>query len=177
MQNLCTVLGRLGVFAAITFFYGCFSPAQSAHDNLCREIADFANASLDTAIHSVELTNDWGCDFYKGEPPDPGELPPFGCKGCVHGGYDPAKKLCSYLLANTSTEFPDLNFKSVLECLNTQHHISLHSRTSVKRLSNRAIWSTHAQGVHAGIFVGVEYSLDVEDSPEILKILARVRSP
>jgi hypothetical protein len=164
---------RLGVFAAIICISGCFSSAQGAHDNLCREIAAFANASVDKVIHTVELTNDWGCDFQK---PENGELHSLACKGCAHGGYIPAKKLCSYSMQNTSTEFPDTNFRSALACLNTQYYISPHSRSSVERLSNRAIWSNHAQGTHVGISVGVEYSLDVKESPEILTIFAQRRA-
>ena len=141
---------------------------------MCPAIAAFANASTDSAVHWVDLTNDWGCDFHK---PDNNDEYEMACKTCTHGDYAPAKQLCSYLMEHTSTEFPSVNFKRALACLNTQYHVSAWSHPSVERLSNRPIWSDHATMVRAPVVVGVEYLTDLKDSPEILRISAKRRQP
>ena len=76
-----------------------------------------------------------------------------------------------------STEFPEFNFKRALDCLNTAYNFSPRSQASVERLSNRPIWSDHAELVKARVAVGVEYLTDVKDSPAILKISAKRRGP
>jgi hypothetical protein len=149
---------------------GCLSTSQE-RDTICSEIAAFANASTDFDVHLVELTNDWGCNYQKQKG---GEFA-MACKTCTHGTYDPAKKLCSYLMENTSTEFPANNFRRALSCLDTQYYVSPNSRTSVERLSNREIWSSHAKLAKAGILVGVDYIINIKDSPEVLRISARRR--
>jgi hypothetical protein len=152
--------------------FGCLSAAQEDRDTICSEIAAFANASTDLDVHVVELGNDWGCNFQK---PENSEELWMACKTCTHGTYVPAEKLCGYLIKNTSTEFPAHNFSRALACLDTGYHVSPNSRESVERLSNRTIWSSHAKLTNAGIVVGVEYIINVKDSPEILRISVRRR--
>jgi hypothetical protein len=157
----------LGAFFGLT---GCVASVPDEPDLMCPAIAAFANASKDSTIRSVELINDWSCNFYKGITES--ELD-FGCKGCKHEDYVPAKELCSYLMENTSTEFSYVNFKRVLDCLNTANNFSLKSPSSAERLSNRPIWSDHAELAKPRIVIGVEYLTNVLDSPPILKISAR----
>ena len=57
--------GVLTLAGAVSFLFGCASTTQSGRDLMCPAIAAYANASTDSVIHVVELTNDWGCDFHK----------------------------------------------------------------------------------------------------------------
>jgi hypothetical protein len=168
MRVLGVVLGALLSVA------GCVSTDPKEQDQMCPAITAFANASSDSTIRSVELTNDWGGRFCKSE--DENEVA-LACKACQHGDDAPSRQLCAYLMENTSTEFPDGNFKRALDCLNTPYNFSLRSRSSAERLSNRVIWSDHADWVRARVVVGVEYLTDVKDSPAILRISAKRRNP
>ena len=78
----------------------CASTSQK-RDSLCDEIAAFANARAGHGTRSVRLMTDWG----------------ETSKGCQHGGDPPGKKLCSYLLKNSSTEFAAVNYRRALTCL------------------------------------------------------------
>lgn len=161
--------------AAVGFLFtlaGCNSIAPDEHDQMCPAIAAFANASKDSTVRSVELANDWGCNFDKSD--NEGGFA-MGCKACKHGDDTPSKQLCSYLMQNTSTEFPDGNFKRALDCLNTAYNFSARSPSSVERLSNRVFWSDHADFVKDRVVVGVEYLTNIKDSPEVLKISAKRR--
>jgi hypothetical protein len=96
---------------------------------------------------------------------------------CKHGDDAPSKQLCTYLMEHTWTEFPDINFKRALGCLNTAYNFSTKSQASVERVSNRSIWSDHAELVKPRVVVGVEYLTNAKDSPAILKISAKRRDP
>jgi hypothetical protein len=93
----------------------------------------------------------------------------------MHDRYGPGEELCGYLMEHTSTEFPDVNFKRALACLNTRSSISSDTYLLVRRLSNQPIWSDHATMVKARVVVGIEYSPVVEGLPASLKILAARR--
>ncbi|MFM9726304.1 hypothetical protein ACKI1L_37905, partial [Streptomyces scabiei] len=47
----------------------------------------------------------------------------MAAKRCIHGDVPSAKKACEYLMNNTSTEFPGINFKRFLLCLSPKTQI------------------------------------------------------
>jgi hypothetical protein len=160
------------VLAVAVLSAGCVGSRPEELDQTCPAIAAFANASTHSTVRSVELTNDWGGLFCKSE--DENEVA-IACKTCKHGDDAASKELCAYLMENTSTEFPDGNFKRALACLNTGYSFSTRSPGAVDRLSNRVFWSDHAKFTTPRIVVGIEYLTHVKNSPDILRIWAKRR--
>lgn len=141
---------------------------------MCRQIADFANASEDGSPHEVRLITDWGGTSCS----TPTELS-IACKGCSHDAYPPGKQLCAYLLEHTSTEFSQMNFARVLSCLNIGY-AHLKNGPRLYALANRHIWSARADHVKHGISVGVEYQVPPERSaalPTLILSAQRHRMP
>jgi hypothetical protein len=132
---------------------------------MCPAIAAFANAS-DAIVHSVRLTTDWGGVYTKSEDPDEWVM---AAKSCEHGGFKPGKALCGYLLEETSTEFPAINYRRALRCLNVE--VSGRSPTDDHRLPPSAS-SGHMSGVRRGVLVKVELLHGTETTPPTLKISA-----
>jgi hypothetical protein len=73
---------------------------QSGRDTMCSELVRFANASPTSGLRTVRLMTDWSTMS----------------KGCAQRRLAPEKRLCSYLLEHTSTEFASINYKRVLGC-------------------------------------------------------------
>lgn len=85
------------------------TPTQASETQLCEQLRHFANASSEREMH-VELATNWGAKIE-------GNRVSIGEKRCTHSGGEAEKKLCAYLLPNTSTEFPAINFRRVLKCV------------------------------------------------------------
>lgn len=145
---------------AFTLASNCAS-ADAKKDALCAELVNFANATEDDALHSVELKTDWS--FRQVE-----NRIFMGSKECDHQQYAPGKELCSYLLKNTSTEFPKINFRRVLACLENSPQIL--NNTSVERL-NIKLWSYSVKDVKPNVKIGLEYSDGDKGILPSLKIL------
>src|SRR6185312_13672436 len=96
-------LSGVAVTASIIALTGCASRSNvdSKRDAMCREIAEFANASSDGLLHKVQLMNDWGGRYCSAGPDEVA----MACKACNHDAYAPGKRLCGYLMEHTSTEF------------------------------------------------------------------------
>lgn len=94
---------------------GCATTADDddGPDQLCPQLAAFANADETGAVHTVSLGNDWGGQFAPKENPDDWVM---AYKTCEHDSYGPGKTLCEYLLNNTSTEFPAINLRNAMAC-------------------------------------------------------------
>lgn len=87
---------------------GCAS-TRLAHDPWCLEIAAFANSVAPNETRAVELGNLWGSSEQFRDT--------LYSKQCGSDGYEPGRRLCAYLLENSSSEFADLNFRRSLACL------------------------------------------------------------
>lgn len=98
-------------FLAVTLVSCAGGPHE--RDDLCDELARFANAATGPFPRTVSLITDWAL---REDPDDPSQLV-FGTKACTHGDVQAGRVLCSYLLENTSTEFAVVNFKRALRCL------------------------------------------------------------
>ena len=148
---------------------GCVSSRDrtAESDDMCREIADFANASDDGELHRVRFNTDWGgtdCPHEDGEDV-------IACNWCEHDAQESGKRFCGYLSEHTSIEFARINLARVLDCLNLGYgHLNLWKED--KHLENRQIWSAHARGVRRGTSVGVEF---LPDAPPTLIIYAQRR--
>jgi hypothetical protein len=142
---------------------GCVTTPPDGPDEICSQIAQFANSSADQAVHTVELTTDWGGVFSK-------EKDLLYEKNCAHNAYEPGKRLCSYLMANTSIEFPDNNIRRALSCL-PDAHSGWRAGRKVEYTTGR-VTSHRAKYVKAGIVVAVEYSGGTDKAPT-LKISAQ----
>ncbi|MEO8802902.1 MAG: hypothetical protein ABI375_06045 [Rudaea sp.] len=79
------------------------------HDLICANLAAFASAAIAGESHSVVLRGGWGGDA-KGT---------IMTHDCQHSGYEPGKKLCIYLLPNSSWEFGAHNAGRALACLDS----------------------------------------------------------
>ncbi len=103
---------RIRFFALASCFLlstGCAS-TRLAHDPWCREIAAFANSIAPDETRAIELGTVWGSSE---------QFPrTLYSKQCGSDGYEPGRRLCAYLLENSSSEFADLNFRRSLACLN-----------------------------------------------------------
>lgn len=77
---------------------------------MCGEIVAFANSIEPNTSRSVELLTDWGGKFTKNPET-------IFSKTCIANHYQPGEKFCQYLLAHTSTEFADINFKRAVACV------------------------------------------------------------
>jgi hypothetical protein len=131
---------------------------------MCPEIVAFANASSGTSLHSVRLTTDWGGTYAKSEDPDEWVM---AAKGCEHDGFEPGKVLCGYLLEETSTEFPGINFRRALRCIGVR--VSGVSPTDDHKLPP-SVSSRHVTGVRRGILVKLEQTHGTGTNPPTLTI-------
>jgi hypothetical protein len=134
-------------------------------DGMCAAIAAFANAP-DAGNHSVRLSTDWGGVYTKSEDPDEWVM---AAKRCDHSGFEPGKSLCGYLIEETSTEFPRINYRRALRCMGVR--VSGRSPTDDRSLPPSAT-SRHVLGVRPGVSVKVELLPGTDTSPPTLEISA-----
>jgi len=132
-------------------------------DALCAAIAQFANATADDLEYSVELKTDWSVRITNNQIS-------MGRKQCDDQDYAPGKALCSYLVKNTSTEFPDRNFKRVLACL--ENTPQLFRQIGIEEL-NIKLWSFAMRDVNSNIKVGLGFAQAQNGSLPSLKIMAK----
>jgi len=82
-------------------------------DELCSEMAAFANVSANDGTHKVRFMTDWGAVW---EPQTPDGQQKYA-KTCEHQAYAPAQKLCDYLMDDTSIEFMGINARRAFRCM------------------------------------------------------------
>jgi hypothetical protein len=88
-------------------------PAQAASqpkDALCKELTAFLSSVNPDEKHSITLYTFWGAR-------KDGDKIVIASSRCEHGSYEPGTKLCAYLAANTSREFPGHTVSRTLNCL------------------------------------------------------------
>ena len=155
------------MLVGVAFALNACASTRPEVDPMCPAIAAFANASVGAGVHSVQLTTDWGGVYTKSE--DPGEQL-MAAKGCEHGGYEPGRVLCEYLLDGTSTEFSGMNYRRALRCIGVR--ISGSSPSDDQKLPPSAI-SHHVSGVRQGVAVTIQLAHATEAMPPTLKISAQ----
>ena len=144
---------------------GC-EALRNQSDDMCAEIAKFANASTDRSVHTVDLINDWGGPISEEESRKQGDYTMY-VKQCRHGDYIPGKGLCAYLMEHTSTEFPGNNVRRALVCLNDS--VSRPYTASRTQYTTMKFSSRTAMYVRSNVLVTVAYS----EQEEVLTISAQ----
>jgi hypothetical protein len=91
----------------------------------------------------------------------------LSAKRCEHNDYEPAKKVCAYLIQHGATEFSDIDAKAAVTCLWPQTRFT--PRTQVHALSLSSNYGTDDRGSN----VDVEYVQDNELGGMVLSITAR----
>jgi hypothetical protein len=92
------------------------TPALAIHarakqkDVLCAEMKLFLASVKPEETRALTLRTFWGARRE-------GDQIIVGSKSCEHGEYEPGRRLCAYLLQNSSTEFAGHNAKRILNCL------------------------------------------------------------
>ena len=81
----------------------------SDQPQLCEQLQNFVQASTTQESH-VELSMFWGVRTE-------GNRITLSERLCNHSDGKAEKQLCAYLLPNSSSEFPDLNFRRAVTCL------------------------------------------------------------
>ena len=129
-------------------------------------MVEFANASAPATAHTVALATAWG--------PTRDHPDSIMYKHCDDGGYAPGKVLCEYLLANTSTEFPQRNYRRALACLDG-HRPMPPRYVSIERIDT-VVWGHEVPGVRPDVLLGVEFSARDNETP-VLKIKVEAGQP
>lgn len=79
-------------------------------DMLCAEVDAFLRSVKPDETRILIMRTFWGAR-------EEGDRIVIGSKSCEHNDYEPGKKLCAYLLQNSSTEFAGHNAKRILNCV------------------------------------------------------------
>jgi hypothetical protein len=86
----------------------------SAADGLCKPLTDFITSVRPNETRVLKFHTSWGSNFHDSNEPA------LAAKRCDHGGYEPAKAVCDYLMEHGATEFSGNNAKSAIGCLSTK---------------------------------------------------------
>jgi hypothetical protein len=135
-------------------------------DDMCPAIAVFANAASADRDNSVRLMTDWGGVYYKSE--DPKEQV-FYAKNCMHDAFEPGKELCKYLLENTSTEFPAMNYRRALECIGVKSR----GHNSTDDRLPPSVTARSIPSLRHGVVVKISFTESTDTEPPTLTILSR----
>ena len=155
-------LRKLAVVALALLTAGCASMRQRP-DQICNEIARFANATPQGQSHTVVLVTDWGSLFAANKDS-------IFTKDCTHGGYAPGMDFCKYLMSNTSTEFATINYGRVSACLWPGTSGGPYD-TDIDHIDIKAS-SNDALGVNEDVQISVEFSMGSGKAAPTLKISA-----
>jgi hypothetical protein len=89
-----------------------------AEDGLCKSLRSFIASVNPNETRVLKFRTSWGSNFKDDDEPA------FAAKRCEHGGYDPAKAVCDYLMEHGATEFSGNNAKSAVSCLSKQTRVA-----------------------------------------------------
>jgi len=102
--------------AALFVTVGTCLPAAHASPppELCKALRAFIESIKPDEKREFTFHTSWGQNFK--DAPEPAIF----AKRCEHGDYEPAKKVCDYLMKNGSAEFADANVKNAVSCLSSK---------------------------------------------------------
>jgi hypothetical protein len=86
------------------------APTARAAESLCTSLREFVSSVKSGETREFTFYTSWGRGF--DDSPDV-----MAAKGCSHGDYLPAQKVCDYLMEHGSIEFAENNVKQALGCL------------------------------------------------------------
>lgn len=95
------------------FLWAAVLPAARASPpyELCKVLRSFVDSVKPGEQREFTLRTSWGENFK-----DASEQA-LAAKRCEHSGYEPAKKVCEYLIESGSTEFAGVNVQDAITCL------------------------------------------------------------
>jgi len=85
-------------------------PVGASNHELCTNLSQFVNSTVEGKTSVVELTTFWGAR-------KAGDNVTMAEKACSHDQSEGAKSFCAYLFGHSSIEFPEMNFRRILTCL------------------------------------------------------------
>ncbi|MET3928601.1 hypothetical protein ABIE51_000488 [Lysobacter sp. OAE881] len=94
----------------VTISADVLAATSGRDDALCGELEEFLASILPDEQRAITLHTYWGAK-------EEGDRIVIASRSCEHDDYEPGKKLCAYLMENSSTEFPGYNTQRVLACL------------------------------------------------------------
>lgn len=89
---------------------GLANQAYAVDRELCVKLEQFASAKFEHASSFIELRTFWGVR-------EKGNQIILGEKSCQRDGSEAGKVMCDYLLPHSSTEFPEMNLRRILSCI------------------------------------------------------------
>ena len=96
-------------------FFLCAAALPAAHGSpspeLCNVLRNFVDSVKPDERREFTLRTSWGENF-KDAPKQA-----LAAKRCEHNGYEPAIKVCEYLMEGGSTEFSGINVQDAITCL------------------------------------------------------------
>lgn len=95
------------------FLWVAALPAAHASppSKLCKVLRSFVDSVKPDEQREFVLRTSWGENF-KDAPEQA-----LAAKRCEHNDYEPAKKVCEYLMKSSSTEFSGVNVQDAITCL------------------------------------------------------------
>jgi hypothetical protein len=134
--------------------------AAVAEDGLCKPLRSFIASVKPNETHVLKFRTSWGSNFKDDDEPA------FSAKRCEHGGYDPAKAVCDYLMEHGATEFSGNNAKSAVSCL------SKNTRVAAGMQINSVSVSFTVGTENRGSLVDIDFVEDVDLGGMVLSITA-----
>jgi len=110
-----------------------------AGDELCVSLRKFVESVRPNESKVLAFHTSWGSGF-KGSDD---ELALYA-KRCDHGGYDPAKAVCAYLMEHGAVEFSGNDAKKVVMCLSRNTHFA--DRLELHRVELSLTYGTDNRG-------------------------------
>lgn len=136
------------------------SHASATEHGLCKPLRSFIASVKPDETRVLKFHTSWGSNFKDDDEPA------FSAKRCDHGGYEPAKTVCGYLMEHGATEFAGNNATAAVSCLSTETRIPL-------SMQIRAFSVSFSVGTESrGSLVDVEFTEDVNLGGMVLSITA-----
>jgi hypothetical protein len=134
------------------------SHSAAAEVDLCKPLRSFIASVKPDKTRVLRFHTSWGSNFKDDEEPA------FFAKRCDHGGYEPAKAVCEYLMKQGATEFSGNNAKAAISCLSTRTRIAAGMQIHAVSVS----FSVGTE--NRGKLVQVEFTEDVDLGGMVLSI-------
>ena len=93
------------------------APTARGAESLCTSLREFVSSVKSGETREFTFYTSWGRGF--DASPDT-----MAAKGCSHGDYPPAQKVCDYLMEYGSIEYAENNVKQALGCLSPETRLA-----------------------------------------------------